>query len=180
MMWPTYSIRLVTSQSATGGDSGLNSNLAHEKATKMLRVLAQKAHNRGFRLESKNKSNSSRLLVMYGYEGEVDMNLLKAYEGLMKALEKDCKVNKPQGIGGMWTPDGEEDNGDLIHRTYAGGYEHTLMSRKFDFEIVEGYTDANGSQARLSRGTLDGVQAALDHYKVIVETDIPPQTIKAL
>jgi hypothetical protein len=110
----------------------------------------------------------------------VDMNLLKAYEGLMKALEKDCKVNKPQGIGGMWTPDGEEDNGDLIHRTYAGGYEHTLMSRTFDFEIVEGYTDARGSHARLSRGTLDGVQAALDHYKVIVEADIPPQTIKAL
>jgi hypothetical protein len=54
------------------------------------------------------------------------------------------------------------------------------MSRTFDFYIVEGYTDVKGSQARLSSGTLEGVQAALDHYKVIVETDIPPQTIKAL
>ena len=42
-----------------GGDSGLNSALAREKATKMLRVLSQKAHNRGFRLEAKKKSNSN-------------------------------------------------------------------------------------------------------------------------
>jgi hypothetical protein len=43
----------------TGGDSGLNSALAHEKATKMLLVLSQKAHNRGLRLEAKKKSNSN-------------------------------------------------------------------------------------------------------------------------
>ena len=93
------------------------------------------------------------------------MDLLKAYTKLTAALRTECQHRRPKGIGGLWTPDGEEDNGDLIHRTYAGGYEHTLMSRKFDFVIVESYTDANGSQTRLSRGTLEAVQAAVDYYQ---------------
>ena len=93
------------------------------------------------------------------------MDLLKSYAELKAALRRDCQSRRPTGIGGMWTPDGEEDNGDLIHRTYAGGYEHTLFSRRFGFEIVEGYTNANGSQAHLSRGTPEAVASAMNHYQ---------------
>lgn len=92
------------------------------------------------------------------------MDLLRAYIDLKVACQKACTSRQPSGIGGTWTPDGEEDNGDLIHRTYAGGYVRTLFSRKFGFEIVEGYTNANGSEVHMGRGTESDVRAALDFY----------------
>lgn len=38
------------------GDGGLNTKLAHEKASKMMRDMAQKAHNRAADMEEKEKS----------------------------------------------------------------------------------------------------------------------------
>lgn len=91
-----------------------------------------------------------------------------AYHKLVNILTKTCKNNQvPNGMGGMWTPDNIIDNGDLIYTTYASGYQHTLYSRKFKFELAENYTDANGVQVQLKLGTLDMVQAALDFYEIV-------------
>ena len=98
------------------------------------------------------------------------MDLLKAYNKLASILSKNCLSNQPKGIGGMWTPDNEQDNGDLIHRTYSGGYEHTLFSRQFQFELVKGYTDAQGLEIHLNRGTPENVQKALNYYAEIIES----------
>jgi hypothetical protein len=89
------------------------------------------------------------------------LSLLDAYNQLLGFLRKSCQTTQPVG---MWTPDNKEDNGDLVHYTYAGGYQHTLRSRTFGFEITESYTQAKGSEATLSRGTPSMVQDALNHY----------------
>ncbi len=97
------------------------------------------------------------------------MDLLKAYSVLTEVCRTTSDTTLPSGMGGMWTPDYENDNGDLILRAYSGGYEHTLCSRKFKFELVEGYTNAKGTEAHLSRGTEADVQAALDFYAAAIQ-----------
>ena len=93
------------------------------------------------------------------------MDLVKAYSELIKIAMSYPSI--PQyGIGGMWTPDDEKKSEHLIFRTYAGGYQHQLISTTFGFELTESYTNKDGSVIKLSRGTVENVQKCLDHFKL--------------
>ena len=91
------------------------------------------------------------------------LDILAAYNTLAEIARKTPE--KPaHGIGGMWTPDEQHESDVLIWRAYAAGYEHQLISPRFGFEIVEGYTNAEGTTARLTRGTPADVEKCLAHF----------------
>ena len=92
------------------------------------------------------------------------MTILKAYDFLVKALREECSQRKQSGIGGMWTPDDTEENGDLTLRTYSGGFEHELISCDFGITIIESYTYESGRVAKLSKGDKYSVNYCLEHY----------------
>jgi hypothetical protein len=100
------------------------------------------------------------------------MNLLAAYNDLANLIYTTITPKKVNGMGGMWSPDSELISDDLILRSYSGGYQHQIISRKFNFEINENYTNAGGTQVELSKGTETQVEECLKHYNLLDEVQI--------
>lgn len=100
------------------------------------------------------------------------LDILAAYN-VLAGIARKMPEKPAHGIGGMWTPDEQHESDVLIWRSYSGGYEHQLISPRFGFEIVEGYTNADGTTARLTRGTPADVRKCLAHFGMANAPDEP-------
>jgi len=92
------------------------------------------------------------------------MDLKTAFNHFRQILEKTADISIPKGIGGMWTPDAKETNGDLIRFTYAGGYEQHIFSNKFNFAIIN--TEGMDGEVITLHGKEEDVEACLEFYGV--------------
>ena len=93
------------------------------------------------------------------------MKLIDVYNALTQIASK-LPTKPTSGIGGMWTPEQQNESEELIYRTYSGGYEHQLISPKFGFEIWETYTYSDGSMVKLTKGTTVDLDKCLEYFGV--------------
>lgn len=92
------------------------------------------------------------------------MDLKIAFQKLRKVLAETGDTSIPKGIGGMWTPDAKETNGDLIRFSYAGGFEQHLFSNKFDFALIN--TEGLDGEVVTLHGKEADVEACLEFYGI--------------
>lgn len=85
----------------------------------------------------------------------------KMFYALKKQIQQYSKDESKLGMAG-WSDEERREFSDVIFKIQDGGYTSVLLSKKYGFNVVMGYTIIDGTSFQFYNGNVDDLKEAYE------------------